>query len=116
MKKQLKLTLVLVYMIIQLLLLISSSTTSSKKGFAYSEKNAPKWKDQLTSLNLKWFYTWGNEWPSSIPDSTEFIPMIWSGKKVTDKNIARLKSYNDDKSTTCLLGYNEVSNNIYQYK
>ena len=53
----------------------STSTGIKKKGFVYDLKNNSKFNQQMQSLNLGWYYTWGIAGSPGL--NLKFTPMIW---------------------------------------
>lgn len=51
------------------------SSGSPKKGFVYELKNNPLFNQQMQSLNLGWYYTWGLAGSPGL--NLKFTPMIW---------------------------------------
>lgn len=47
---------------------------SPKKGLGIGAKG--EWKEKLTALNCKWFYSWGANAPADVPAGISFAPMV----------------------------------------
>ena len=75
-----------------------------KKGIGHWGDRHPDAPDRL---GCSWYYNWGPRPADTAKDTkAEFIPMFWSGKDVTDDNIAFVKS----RKYPALLGFNEPDN------
>ena len=75
---------------------------SSKKGFVYDLKNNPKFNQQMQSLNLGWYYTWGMTGSPGL--NLKFTPMVWGAP-----DAQRLSQI--PQGSTELLAFNEPDGN-----
>ncbi len=48
---------------------------SPKKGIGIGAKG--EWKEKLSALDCKWFYSWGASAPADVPAGISFAPMVW---------------------------------------
>lgn len=75
------------------------ASTGGKAGLAWNDGNVPFMKNLLNTGKVTWCYTWS---PWTPGGGCEFVPMLWSGKQISDwnKNIA-------GKSFKNVLAFNE---------
>lgn len=62
--------------------------------------------DQLNSLDVDWFYSWGAGFPAARPRA-DFIPMIWGRESVRQGSVDEVRSELDLSRAAALLGFNE---------
>lgn len=75
-------------------LLPAQAPTVPKKGVGYwnADERFNRFSPDIDRLRCGWYYNW-----TPNPDArareirAEFIPMVWNGRDVTDKNLTRLK-------------------------
>lgn len=77
----------------------------ARKGTGLSLKGKYR-LEQLNSLDLSWFYTWGANYPAAQP-AIDFVPMIWGRKSLRENAIAEIKAEVGITRATELLGFNE---------
>ncbi len=80
---------------------------SSKKGFGVVVRPDGAWKNAVTKLNVRWFYSWGGDEPA-LPAGVEFVPMDWGyyGNK-NGSLVQWLKKVKRQPGVKTLLGFNE---------
>ncbi|XTR52747.1 glycosyl hydrolase [Pseudarthrobacter sp. So.54] len=87
----------------------ASASTTARKGVGLSRLKEFG-IDQLNSLDLSWFYTWGANYPSTAyalrPDA-EFVPMIWGRRSLERRAIDQVRSELPRTKAEDLLGFNE---------
>lgn len=73
-------------------------------GFSNADGSGDRFSKAVDQLGCGWYYNW-----TPVPDRqaspirAEFVPMIWSGRDATKKNLVRLKK----SGFHTLLGFNE---------
>ena len=86
----------------------SGKRPSQKKGFCVVARPDGKWRDKVTALNAKWFYSWGSKKPDDMPPEVEFVPMMWGAfNPEKSKALKNLKEQQKQGEVKHLLGFNE---------
>lgn len=62
--------------------------------------------DQLNSLKVDWFYSWGPSYPSARP-LPDFVPMIWGRNSVRNGSVEKVRVELPRSRAAELLGFNE---------
>ena len=77
------------------------AVVTPKKGVGHWGGHHPEVPDLL---GCSWYYNW-EPWPAKTAGASraDFVPMMWSGKHVTDENLEFVKS----SGCKVLLGFNE---------
>ena len=83
--------------------------SSTKKGFAQDDGRG-LYSTRISILNVGWYYTWSNTYPTYGPNGVPWTAMIWSKKSVTDQVIANLTAMGKAGTIKELLGFNEPDN------
>lgn len=84
-------------------------TVINKKGLGLALKNLD-WSYKLSDSKVHWHYSWGKNLSELMPDSVEFVPMIWGkrGKNgIDNESVSYLKELKDAGKIKYLLGFNE---------
>jgi hypothetical protein len=85
-----------------------TQAASPKKGFDVVVRKDGVWRQRVTALNAKWFYSWGGDEPTDMPEGVEFVPMDWSYHGNTDnKLVTHLAKVKAQPNVHFLLGFNE---------
>ena len=83
-------------------------SASRKKGFCTVVRDDQKWLERITALDAKWFYSWGKNKPSGVPEGVEFCPMIWGAWEGTVENdVAKLTKAIEAGEVERVMGFNE---------
>ncbi len=77
----------------------------ARKGFGISLSKRIA-LEQLNSLDLTWFYNWGERYPAARPEP-EFVPMVWGSGGVRRNAVERIQAEIEYSRATHLLGFNE---------
>lgn len=77
----------------------------ARKGFGTSLARTLA-LEQLNSLDVNWFYNWGDRYPVAQPRA-EFVPMIWGSGSLGRYAIERIQTELEYSGATDLLGFNE---------
>lgn len=92
-----------VFVCLGLMLSVRADPHSVKKGVGIPYYKFSDSRERLERLNLNWFYTWNTSTPEDMPESIEFIPMIWGSWNNRLEVYQQLMA--EDHQT--LLGFNE---------
>ncbi|QYF91287.1 glycosyl hydrolase [Arthrobacter sp. PAMC25284] len=84
---------------------IPSIPPGARKGFGISLSRRIA-LEQLNSLDLSWFYNWGERYPAARP-GPEFVPMVWGSGSLRRNAVERIQSEIQYSRATQLLGFNE---------
>ena len=85
-----------------------SSQPSPKKGFGIVVRPDGAWKNAVTKLNVRWFYSWGGDKPADLPKGVEFVPMDWGYYGNKDGSLVQwLAKTKAQPGVRTLLGFNE---------
>ncbi|WP_259678128.1 glycoside hydrolase family protein [Arthrobacter oryzae] len=84
---------------------IPSIPPGARKGFGISLSRRIA-LEQLNSLDLTWFYNWGERYPAARP-GPEFVPMVWGSGSLRRNAVERIQSEIQYSRATQLLGFNE---------
>ncbi|OHX64450.1 glycosyl hydrolase [Flammeovirga pacifica] len=76
-----------------------------KKGYGQTLKT-PIWSNCVAGVLPYWHYSWGNDYPTDLPDNVEFVPMLWGRNDVAGK-VEKLKELAAEGKISYLLGFNE---------
>lgn len=71
-------------------------------GFWNADGRFTAFSPWVDRLGCAWYYNWTSR-PDAGPIRAEFVPMLWSGREVTEENLARLRA----GKFPALLGFNE---------
>jgi hypothetical protein len=86
----------------------AQSTPSPKKGFGVVVRPDGVWKQQVTKLHARWFYSWGGDEPADLPAGVKFVPMDWGYYGNKDGSLVKwLGKVKAQPGVTTLLGFNE---------
>lgn len=77
-----------------------------KRGIGQSMQR-DAWSVRVASLDVHWFYTWGNTVSDLQPEYVDFVPMIWGKNGIDEQKIADLQAMKEEGSLRYLLGFNE---------
>jgi len=86
--------------------IILAEEVLDKKGIGMGYK-VPTWSSRVARLKPFWHYAWNKEINEGMPDSVEFVPMIWGKNSINDQVIQNLKSLADAGIIKNVLGFNE---------
>ncbi|MBB3699853.1 carbohydrate binding domain-containing protein [Flammeovirga yaeyamensis] len=84
---------------------IEPEVTFGKKGYGQTLKS-PIWSNCVSGVLPYWHYSWGNDYPTDLPDNVEFVPMLWGRNDVAGK-VEKLKVMAAEGKINYLLGFNE---------
>ncbi len=83
-------------------------TPNLKKGFCIVVRPDGAWKNAVTKLNVRWFYSWGGDEPKDLPKGVEFVPMDWGYYGNKDGSLVHwLAKVKAQPQVKFLLGFNE---------
>ena len=86
--------------------IITSEEVLDKKGIGMGYK-IPTWSSRVARLKPFWHYAWNKELNEAIPDSVEFVPMIWGKNSLNNEALENLKNLRETGQIKHVLGFNE---------
>ena len=86
--------------------IITSEEVLDKKGIGMGYK-IPTWSSRVARLKPFWHYACNKELNEAIPDSVEFVPMIWGKNSLNNEALENLKNLRETGQIRYVLGFNE---------
>ena len=95
--------------------LMDTTIYNPKKGLGISVNtdSTKLWLNKVKALKVSWYYRWGSQFPTGLPDSVDWTPMIYSYNGDSTSiiaNIEYLDSLRQSGRVKALLGFNEPDN------